>query len=424
MEKHLNFLIESLGCKVNYYEGESIANTLESRGYKFFDKNQDSSPDIVIINTCAVTKTSVSKDRKYISSARRKYPNAVIAVMGCYANFGYEEISSKLGADIVIGTQHRDKLVDLIEEYLSKHKTIVLKDEEKERKYENLSLKYFHEHTRAYVKIQDGCNNFCSYCLIPLVRGRSRSRAKEDIIKEINDLVKNGYKEVVLTGIDMSSYGLDNYQNYTFSSLIEDICINCKHLYRLRISSIEESRIDEKFIELLQKYDVIANHLHIPLQSGSKKIEELMRRKYNPEAFISKIKKIREVRPDIALSTDIIVGFPQEDENDFLDTFNFAKEIKFSKIHVFPYSPREGTIAARLSGQISLSIKKERVNKLIGLSNELAQEYDSLFKGKELDFLFETEEDGYFVGHSSNFLEVKVTSSEDLRGQIRKVIYK
>ena len=222
----------------------------------------------------------------------------------------------------------------------------------------------------------------------------------------------------------MSSNGLDNYQNYTFSSLIEDICINCKHLYRLRISSIEESRIDEKFIELLQKYDVIANHLHIPLQSGSKKIEELMRRKYNPEAFISKIKKIREVRPDIALSTDIIVGFPQEDENDFLDTFNFAKEIKFSKIHVFPYSPREGTIAARLSGQISLSIKKERVNKLIGLSNELAQEYDSLFKGKELDFLFETEEDGYFVGHSSNFLEVKVTSSEDLRGQIRKVIYK
>lgn len=424
MEKHLNFLIESLGCKVNYYEGESIANTLESRGYKFFDKNQDSSPDIVIINTCAVTKTSVSKDRKYISSARRKYQNAVIAVMGCYANFGYEEISSKLGADIVIGTQHRDKLVDLIEEYLSKHKTIVLKDEEKERKYENLSLKYFHEHTRAYVKIQDGCNNFCSYCLIPFVRGRSRSRAKEDIIKEINDLVKNGYKEVVLTGIDMSSYGLDNYQNYTFSSLIEDICINCKHLYRLRISSIEESRIDEKFIELLQKYDVIANHLHIPLQSGSKKIEELMRRKYNPEAFISKIKKIREVRPDIALSTDIIVGFPQEDENDFLDTFNFAKEIKFSKIHVFPYSPREGTIAARLSGQISLSIKKERVNKLIGLSNELAQEYDSLFKGKELDFLFETEEDGYFVGHSSNFLEVKVTSSEDLRGQIRKVIYK
>ena len=424
MEKHLNFLIESLGCKVNYYEGESIANTLESRGYKFFDKNQVSSPDIVIINTCAVTKTSVSKDRKYISSARRKYPNAVIAVMGCYANFGYEEISSKLGADIVIGTQHRDKLVDLIEEYLSKHKTIVLKDEEKERKYENLSLKYFHEHTRAYVKIQDGCNNFCSYCLIPFVRGRSRSRAKEDIIKEINDLVKNGYKEVVLTGIDMSSYGLDNYQNYTFSSLIEDICINCKHLYRLRISSIEESRIDEKFIELLQKYDVIANHLHIPLQSGSKKIEELMRRKYNPEAFISKIKKIREVRPDIALSTDIIVGFPQEDENDFLDTFNFAKEIKFSKIHVFPYSPREGTIAARLSGQISLSIKKERVNKLIGLSNELAQEYDSLFKGKELDFLFETEENGYFVGHSSNFLEVKVTSSEDLRGQIRKVIYK
>ena len=424
MEKHLNFLIESLGCKVNYYEGESIANTLESRGYKFFDKNQDSSPDIVIINTCAVTKTSVSKDRKYISSARRKYPNAVIAVMGCYANFGYEEISSKLGADIVIGTQHRDKLVDLIEEYLSKHETIVLKDEEKERKYENLSLKYFHEHTRAYVKIQDGCNNFCSYCLIPFVRGRSRSRAKEDIIIEINDLVKNGYKEVVLTGIDMSSYGLDNYQNYTFSSLIEDICINCKDLYRLRISSIEESRIDEKFIELLQKYDVIANHLHIPLQSGSKKIEELMRRKYNPEAFISKIKKIREVRPDIALSTDVIVGFPQEDENDFLDTFNFAKEIKFSKIHVFPYSPREGTIAARLSGQISPSIKKERVNKLIGLSNELAQEYDSLFKGKELDFLFETEEDCYFVGHSSNFLEVKVTSSEDLRGQIRKVIYK
>ena len=424
MEKHLTFLIESLGCKVNYYEGESIANLLESKGFKFIDKNFDLSPDVIIINTCAVTKTSVSKDRKYISSARRKYPNAIIAVMGCYANFGYDEISSKLGADIVIGTQHRDKLVDLIEEYLSKHKKIVLKDVEKERKYENLSLQYFHEHTRAYVKIQDGCNNFCSYCLIPFVRGRSRSRAKEKIIEEINNLVKNGYKEVVLTGIDMSSYGLDNYQNYTFSDLIEDICLNCKDLYRLRISSIEESRIDEKFIELLKKYDVIANHLHIPLQSGSKKIEELMRRKYNPESFISKIKKIREVRPDIALSTDVIVGFPQEDENDFLDTYNFAKEIKFSKIHVFPYSPREGTLAAKMSGQIPSNIKKERVNKLIELSNELGGEYDNQFKGKEYDFLFETKENGYYVGHSSNFLEVKIASDEDLRGKIKKVIYK
>ncbi len=423
MEKDLTFLIEFLGCKVNSYEVECIANELEDHNYRLFDAKNDDFPTVIIINTCAVTQTSVVKDRKMIRHYRKLYPEAILVVMGCYASFGGEEILNDLGANIVIGTQNRDKLIELIDNYKTTKKQLLI-DDNKKRDYENIHLNHFLFNTRAYVKIQDGCNNFCSYCLIPYVRGRSRSRKKEDISFEIHELIQNGYKEVVLTGIDMSSYGFDLYENFTFSDLLEYILENNKDLYRLRISSIEESNIDEKFLYLLEKYTVIANHLHVPLQSGSRKIVEKMNRKYNLNEFKEKIIKIREIRPDIAISTDIIVGFPGETDEDFLETYNNAKEIKFSKIHVFPYSPRKGTLAEKMKNQVDGNVKKERVNRLISLSETLEKEYQSQFIGKKIEFLFESKENGYYPGHSSNFLEIKVESEDNLNGKIREFIYK
>lgn len=423
MEKDLTFLIDFLGCKVNSYEVEAIANELEKQNYRLFDPNKDEFPSIIIINTCAVTNTSVIKDRKMIRHYRKIYPNSVMVVMGCYSSFDGENISKNLGADIVIGTQNRDKILSLINNYKTTKKQLILKDSIKWT-YENLQLDHFLFNTRAYIKIQDGCNNFCSYCLIPYVRGRSRSRKKEDISNEIHNLIINGYKEVVLTGIDMSSYGFDLYENFSFSDLLEFILVNNKDLYRLRISSIEESNIDEKFLYLLSKYNNIANHLHIPLQSGSKKIVEKMNRKYNLYEFKEKIRKIREIRPDIAISTDIIVGFPGETEEDFLETFDTAKEISFSKIHVFPYSPRKGTVAEKMKEQVDGNIKKARVSRLISLSNELENEYESKFLNKKMEFLFESCKNNLFIGHSSNFLEINLESKENINGKIIECVYK
>ncbi len=423
MEKNLTFLIEFLGCKVNSYEVECIANELENNGYKLFDEKEIEEPTIIIINTCAVTHTSVIKDKKMIRHYKNKYPHSILIVMGCYASFDADYISTVLGADIVIGTQNRNRLIELINDYKNTKKPLIIKNDNN-WKYEEIELDHFLFNTRAYVKIQDGCNNFCSYCLIPYVRGRSRSRKKEDISKEIARLIAHGYKEIVLTGIDMSSYGFDLYDDFNFSDLLEYILINNKDLYRLRISSIEESNIDDKFLYLLKKYGNIANHLHIPLQSGSKKIVERMNRKYNLNEFKEKIKKIREIRPDIAISTDIIVGFPGETEEDFLETFENAKEIQFSKIHVFPFSPRKGTLAEKMPEQIDGNIKKERVNRLIELSTILEKEYEKQFIGKKMEFLFETGENNIYKGHSSNFLEINIESKENINGKILEYIYK
>ena len=277
--------------------------------------------------------------------------------------------------------------------------------------------------TRAYVKIQDGCNNFCSYCLIPYVRGRSRSRDKDDILLEIKNLINNGIKEVVLTGIDMSSYGLDRNDDVNFSDLIELILINFPSLYRLRISSLEESQIDDKFMMLLSKYKNLANHLHIPLQSGSEKVVKRMNRKYNLLSFEEKINRIRSIRPDISITTDVIVGFPGENEEDFMDTYNFCKKVNFSKIHVFPYSEREGTVATKLDNKVSPTTKKERVQRLLDLSKNLEENYISKFWNKDIEFLFEDfiAQRQSYRGHSSNYLECEFASQEDLTNKVKTI---
>jgi threonylcarbamoyladenosine tRNA methylthiotransferase MtaB len=423
----MTFTIDFLGCKVNSYEADCLAEELEKEGYTLFLKDEDAEPDIVIVNTCAVTETSVAKDRKMIRSYKRRYPDSILVVMGCYAQYMASYIASELKADIVLGTDGRKEIPELIERFKRDKKTIVI-DGSKEKgrpKYEDISLSTILYNTRAYVKIQDGCDNFCTYCLIPFVRGRSRSRPKESVLLEVARLVKNGYKEIVLTGIDMCSYGKDLYEDYTFSDLIGDILKNERELYRLRISSIEESEIDDKFISLLERYPNLADHLHVPLQSGSVEVLKRMRRHYDLKSFASKIARIRSVRPSIAITTDVIVGFPGESDEEFEETFAFCKVIKFAKIHVFPYSKRSGTLASKMPDQIDPKVKKERVEKLIALSNALEREYASSYFGEEVEFLFESYDEkrkGYH-GHSSNYLACFLSSQKDLKGKVIKVVY-
>ena len=420
----MTILISFLGCKVNSYEVEAVAETFLKNGFSFFDEKKDDSPSVIILNTCAVTKTSVTKDKKEIKQLRKKYPTSCLVVMGCYAQFGYKEIEEKYGADIVIGTSNREKIFELVTQFLKDRKKIALHDQNNNiKKYERLFLTSSYLTTRAYVKIQDGCNNFCSYCLIPYVRGRSRSRDKDDILLEIKNLINNGIKEVVLTGIDMSSYGLDRNDDVNFSDLIELILINFPSLYRLRISSLEESQFDDKFMMLLSKYKNLANHLHIPLQSGSEKVVKRMNRKYNLLSFEEKINRIRSIRPDISITTDVIVGFPGENEEDFMDTYNFCKKVNFSKIHVFPYSEREGTVATKLDNKVSPTTKKERVQRLLDLSKNLEENYISKFLNKDIEFLFEDfiAQRQSYRGHSSNYLECEFASQEDLTNKVKTI---
>ena len=302
------------------------------------------------------------------------------------------------------------------------HKQIIEIDNDPRKfKYETFGTIALPKSTRAYVKIEDGCNNFCSYCTIPYTRGVARSRDKDEVIKEISTLVDNGYKEIVITGIHTAHYGLDN-NGTSFSSLIEEIC-QIPNLYRLRISSIEESEIDDKFIELLKKYPQIADHLHMPLQSGSPSVLKRMCRKYNVNDFINKVNRIREVRPDIAITTDVIVGFPGETEEEFLETYNFIKKVNFAELHVFPFSAREGTKAMEMKDQISPQIKSERVNKLIDLSNKLQKDYYESFKGKELEIILEerNKKSGLLSGFTSNYLKLEADLPDDYIGKIHKI---
>ena len=420
----MTFLIDFLGCKVNSYEVESIANDLIGHGFSTF--NGKGKPDIVIINTCSVTETSGAKSRKMIRHYRFLYRKAIIVVMGCDSQNEGENYTETLNADIVLGTTQRTKVFDYIETFKKYQERIFVHDDlMKNRKYESMSVSHFLFNTRAYVKIQDGCDNYCTYCLIPYVRGHSRSRPENEVIDEITGLVKNGYKEIVLTGIDMCSYGQDLTKKITFSDLLEDILKSIPDLYRLRISSIEESQIDDHFLELLKNYNNIANHLHIPLQSGSVSVLEKMKRKYNLDNYRSKIKKIREIRPNIAISTDVIVGFPTETEEEFMETYSFCKEMNFSKIHVFPFSDRKGTVAYEMIPKVAPEVKKDRVSRLILLSNMLGQKYDNIFANRKIEFLFENydQKRKAYRGHSSNYLETYYPSSENLTGKVLTVPY-
>lgn len=407
----------SLGCKVNSYENNALKELFLLNGFK-----EEDSQDITIINTCSVTAVADQKSRQIIRREKRNNPNAILCVMGCYSQKNAEYIKKECGADIIVGTSNRNKIVNFVKQFIKDKKQIIAIDENpREFKYESFGTIAIPNSTRAYVKVEDGCNNFCSYCTIPYTRGVARSRDKEEVIDEITTLVNHGFKEIVLTGIHTAHYGLDN-NGTSFSSLVEEIC-NIPNLYRLRISSIEESEIDDKFIELLKKYPQIANHLHMPLQSGSPSVLKRMCRKYNVNDFINKVNRIREVRPDIAITTDVIVGFPGETNDEFEETYNFIKKVGFSELHVFPFSAREGTKAAEMKDQISPNIKSERVSKLIELSNDLNNKYLQQFKGKELEVILEerNKASGLLSGFTSNYLKLEADLPDKFIGQIHKI---
>ena len=398
------FTTYNLGCKVNAYELSAISSLLLKEGFV----EDNTNPDVVIINTCSVTATADQKSRQHIRKMQKLFPNAVIAVMGCYAQGNYKFIEEEIKPTILLGTSHRRDVIDLVKKALiNKENYTVIEENTRNFEYEELGITSYTENVRAFLKIQDGCNNFCTYCIVPFRRGKMRSRKKENVINEAKYLVEHGYQEIVLSGIHVGGYGQD-LENCSFSSLVEELS-NIEGLKSLRISSVEESEIDDKLIELIQKKDNLAKHLHIPLQSGSNHVLKMMGRKYTREQFIKRIKQIKALVPDVMISGDVIVGFPQESEQDFMDSYSLCEEC-FDMLHVFPYSMRPGTAAARMDGQISPEVKKERSKKLLELSDKLYQKYANRFIGQDVTVLIEKydEKQQAFIGHTSNYLEVKI----------------
>lgn len=392
----MTFKIITLGCKVNTYESEYMLEELLKSGY-FYDEEK---PDIVIINTCSVTNIADNKSLKIVRRVKREHPNSILVVCGCSVqndSTKYQE----LDIDILLGNREKSKIVTLIENYIQTKEKYQYLTDNRDLDFEDMKVSKFTTHTRAFIKIQDGCNNFCSYCIIPYTRGNIRSKNFVSVLKEARELVLNGHKEIVLTGIHTGSYN-DNGKN--LSDLLVELA-KISELERIRISSIEITELDSKFMDTLKNNPKICNHLHIPLQSGSDNVLKRMNRKYDKAYFANKIKEIREIRPDISITTDCIIGHPYETEEDFQEYLEFCKKIKFSKIHVFPYSIRIGTASATMP-QITSIIKKERTQKLLSLSNELEKEYNSKFIGKILEIITEEKYGEYIIGHTSNYLKV------------------
>ena len=402
--------IQSLGCKVNLYESEYITDQFQKAGYEIVPFQEIA--DVYIINTCSVTNTSDVKSRKVIHQAIRRNPDACIVAIGCFieANHDYHED----GVDILLGNANKSKVLEYVERYWQTKQKANYFVTPIPEKFDDMTMSTFLGRTRAFIKIQDGCENFCSYCIIPYVRGKCRSKNFQTVLEEIQNYVQHGYKEVVLTGIHTGNYGVD--LGTDFAALLREI-VKINGLVRLRISSIEITELTDEVLQIIRDNDVIVDHLHIPLQAGSDKILRLMNRKYDLAYFKQKMEQIREIRPDISLTTDIIVGFPSEIEEDFQDTLSFVREVQFSKVHVFPYSRRSGTVAADMAEQVPGDVKKDRVRRLLALSKELETEYMKKFIGKTLPVLMEVNRTDYSLGHTSNYLLVKVPGeyqSEDL----------
>jgi len=392
----MKFKIITLGCKVNTYESEYMLEHLLSSGYLYSEEK----PDIIIINTCSVTNMADNKSLKMVRRAKRENPSAIMVVCGCSVQ-NEESKYQKLGIDILIGNREKSKIVELLENYKEKKQKYEYITKERNLDFEDMNVEKFTTHTRAFIKIQDGCNNFCSYCIIPYTRGNIRSKNFNKVLEEAKTLVTNGHKEIVLTGIHTGSY---QDKEKDLSDLLIALA-KIEGLERIRISSIEITELNDKFLEVLKNTPKICNHLHIPLQSGSDNILKRMNRKYDKEYYRNKIAVIRSIRPDISITTDCIVGHPYETEEDFKEYLDFCKEIHFSKIHVFPYSLRNGTAAAKMP-QVEPNIKKERAKKLLELSNELEQNYNKQFIGKKLEIITEEAEEGFIVGHTSNYLKI------------------
>ncbi|MCI3919681.1 tRNA (N(6)-L-threonylcarbamoyladenosine(37)-C(2))-methylthiotransferase MtaB [Paenibacillus sp. TRM 82003] len=414
----------TLGCKVNFYDTEAIWQLFKNDGYEQVDFESQTA-DVYVINTCTVTNTGDKKSRQIIRRAVRRNPDAVIAVTGCYAQTSPAEIMAIPGVDLVIGTQGRDQMLDLVKQVQHDREPInAVRNIMKTRQFEELDVPDFADRTRAFLKIQEGCNNFCTFCIIPWSRGLLRSREPESVVKQAHMLVEAGYKEIVLTGIHTAGYGED-LDGYNFASLLRDLS-KVDGIERLRISSIEASQITDEVIDVLMSSPKFCRHLHVPLQAGDNDVLKRMRRKYTVEQYAEKIARIRERWPEVAITTDVIVGFPGETEEMFKNGYRFMKEIGFSEMHVFPYSKRTGTPAARMDDQVDEEVKNERVHKLIDLSEEMQLAYANRFVGSELDVIPEREAkgaegQGLYSGYTDNYLQVVLPGDASLIGQVVKV---
>lgn len=414
----------TLGCKVNHYETEAIWQLFKDAGYEREEFENDA--DVYVINTCTVTNTGDRKSRQVIRRAIRRNPDAVVCVTGCYAQTSSAEIMAIPGVDIVVGTQDRSKLLGLIEEYRAERQPInAVRNIMKNRVYEELDVPAFTDRTRASLKIQEGCNNFCTFCIIPWARGLMRSRDPKEVIHQAQQLVDAGYLEIVLTGIHTGGYGED-LKDYNLAALLRDLEAEVKGLKRLRISSIEASQLTDEVIEVLNDSKVIVRHLHIPIQSGSNTVLKRMRRKYTMEFFAERLDRLREALPNLAITSDVIVGFPGETEEEFMETYRFIRDQSFSELHVFPYSMRTGTPAARMTDQIDEAVKNERVHKLIELNDQLAKEYASSFENEVLEVIPEDRykldpESGLYEGYTDNYLKVFFEADESMVGKVVRV---
>ncbi|WP_273129823.1 tRNA (N(6)-L-threonylcarbamoyladenosine(37)-C(2))-methylthiotransferase MtaB [Bacillus weihaiensis] len=414
----------TLGCKVNHYETEAIWQLFKEAGYERTEYERVA--DVYVINTCTVTNTGDKKSRQVIRRAIRKNPDGVICVTGCYAQTSPAEIMAIPGVDIVVGTQDRTKMLDYIEQFKQERQPINgVRNIMKTRVYEELDVPAFTDRTRASLKIQEGCNNFCTFCIIPWARGLMRSRDPKEVVAQAQQLVDAGYKEIVLTGIHTGGYGED-LKDYNLAMLLKDLDEKVEGLKRIRISSIEASQISDEVIEVLKKSDKVVRHLHIPIQSGSDTVLKRMRRKYTMEFFAERLDRLKEALPGLAITSDVIVGFPGETEEEFMETYDFIKKYKFSELHVFPYSKRTGTPAARMDNQVDEEIKNERVHRLIQLSDQLAKEYASQFEEEILEIIPEERfkegrEENLYVGYTDNYLKVIFPANDEMIGEIVKV---
>lgn len=406
----------TLGCKVNQYETEAMEELFEKSGYQIVDFREIA--DIYVVNTCTVTNVADKKSRQMLSKAKHNNEGAIIVAVGCYAQIAKDKLIKDNNIDLVIGSNNKNKIVDLVEEYIHEgNKINVVEDIGKTTEYEDILITKVNDKTRAYIKIQDGCNQFCSYCIIPYTRGRIRSREMSSVIKEVNTLASNGYHEIVLTGIHIASYGKD----LTNTSLIELLMrLNeIDGILRIRLGSLEPNLITEEFISQLSKLNKVCPHFHLSLQSGCDATLKRMNRKYTTETFYNKVEIIRKAYENPSITTDIIVGFPGEIDEEFDSTLDFVRKIRFSGIHVFKYSMREGTPAAARDDQIDPRVKTERSHTLTNVQSKIREEFLNSFINKEVEVLFEEEsmidEKKCYYGFTDNYIKVKVFSDNNIR---------
>ncbi len=400
--------IITLGCKVNQYESEAIRQLFLDNGDIFVEDNEEI-VDIIVINTCSVTHVSAKKSRQIIRRMRRKNPEALLAVVGCYSQTSTEEVEKLDSVNLVLGTKNRNKIVQLLEN-LSIDDYLVVVDQDKKTEFEELNVKTMSDNTRAFIKIQDGCNMFCTYCIIPYARGQIRSRPLADIIKEVQTLVSFGYKEIVLTGIHLASYGRDLKDKIDLATVIEELS-DIIGLKRIRLGSIEPRVVTADFLNRIQKVEQFCPQFHLSLQSGSDATLQRMNRRYTTAEYQAAAEALRKVYPLAALTTDVIVGFPAETEEEFAETYNFVKNLSFSELHVFPFSKREGTVAYDMEHQVDNSVKKQRIDKLLALAEDMSSDYMMKFIGQELDVLLENTKVNKYYGLTKEHVGVEILAA-------------